>query len=253
MSDDRVKSIVLLSGGLDSLVSFTCACEETDVCLALTFDYGQKAARKEIEAAHECCRMKGISHRVLYLDWLAEMTKTALVNRSEDIPEVNETDLDTTANGPTETTKKVWVPNRNGLFINIGATFAESLEVSLIVTGFNREEGDTFPDNSPQFVEAMNQSLGLSTLEQVHVISYTQHLTKAEIVRLGIEKKAPLEKIYSCYLGEDRMCGQCESCQRVKRAFKSTGNWELIRDRFTSEVLPQTDKPGGKDTGADGY
>jgi 7-cyano-7-deazaguanine synthase len=235
MSDNREKSIVLLSGGLDSVVSSACACEESDLCLALTFDYGQRAARKEIEAAHECCRLLGVCHRVIPLDWLAEVTKTALVDTSQKIPQLDMEDLETSGGKVLETTRQVWVPNRNGLFINIAAAFAESLKASLIVTGLNREEGDAFPDNSPQFVETMNTALELSTLESVRVVSHTQHLTKAEIVQLGIKKNAPLHTIYSCYLGEELMCGTCESCVRVKRAFHSTGNWELIRDKFSGE------------------
>ena len=232
MSDNREKSIVLLSGGLDSVVSFTCACQESEVCLVLTFDYGQRAARKEVEAAHECCRLLGVPHRVIFLDWLSEITNSALVDSSKKLPQVNAENLTRASGQLTETMKQVWVPNRNGLFIHIAAAFAESLNVSSIVTGFNREEGHTFPDNSPQFIEAVNQSLELSTLNSVRVMSYTRHLIKAEIVCLGIERNAPLEKIYSCYLGEDLMCGRCESCVRVMRAFTSTGNWEMVGDKF---------------------
>ena len=233
MSDNREKSVVLLSGGLDSVVSLACAVEESSVCFALTFDYGQKSARKEIQAAQDCCRSLAVSHRIIRLDWLEEITKTALVKAGVEIPLVSENDLEDTGGTLRESMKHVWVPNRNGLFINIAAGFAESLEASLIVTGFNGEEAATFPDNSPQFVEAVNRSLRLSTLGSVRVVSYTQHLTKSEIVRLGLGKKAPVRLIYSCYLGEELMCGRCESCVRVKRAFRSTGNWELIRDKFS--------------------
>ena len=233
MSDNRQKSLILLSGGLDSVVSCACACEESDVLSALTFDYGQRAVRKEIEAAHECCRVLGVSHRVIPLEWLQDITTTALVDTSQKIPRMRMEDLDRATDETGQHTKTVWVPNRNGLFINIAAAFAESLSASLVVTGFNREEGDTFPDNSLQFVRAVNRSLQLSTLESVQVISFTQHLTKSEIVRLGLKRGAPLRSIYSCYLGENLMCGQCESCVRVKRAFSSTGHWDLIRDRFS--------------------
>ena len=214
------------------MVSLTCAADNSEVSVALTFDYGQRSARKEIEAARECCRCVGAPHRVVPLDWLAEITKTALVNRSVQIPHVEERDLREAAAGPTEATSQVWVPNRNGLFINIAAAFAESSAASLIVTGFNREEGNSFPDNSPHFVEAANRALETSTLRRIRVISYTQDLTKAEIVRLGIEVGAPLHSLYSCYVGDERMCGRCESCVRLRRAFTSTGHWEMIRDKF---------------------
>jgi 7-cyano-7-deazaguanine synthase len=232
MSDNRNRCIVLLSGGLDSVVSLTCACGQSKVCLALTFDYHQRAVSREIEAAKECCRRLKIAHRVLRLDWLAEITKTALVDRAKDIPRVDEKDLEGNSQSSIEAMKAVWVPNRNGLFIQIAAAYAETLGAQMIITGFNLDEGRRFSDNSPAFVEAVNRSLALSTLETVRVVSYTQHLTKSEIVQLGMEMDAPLDVIYSCYAGEERMCGLCESCARLKRAFVSTGNWEIVRDRF---------------------
>jgi len=232
MSDNRNRSIILLSGGLDSVVSLTCAREETEVMLALTFDYGQRAAAREIEAGHTCCRHFGIPRRIIPLDWLAEITRTALVDVSTDIPRLREEDLSNADQKLTETMKAVWVPNRNGLFIHIAAAFAETIGAGNIVTGFNREEGRTFPDNSSDFVEAINRGLVFSTLEMVQVVSYTQHLEKPDIVRLGVDKDAPLDSIYSCYVGDSRMCGQCESCVRVKRAFRIAGQEQIVRDRF---------------------
>jgi len=232
MSDSQQTQIVLLSGGLDSVVSLACACQAGQVLFALTFDYGQRAAVREREASHACCRHFGISHRILPLDWLADITKTALVNRSAQIPLVRSEDLSTTDGKMTETMRAVWVPNRNGLFVHIAAAFAEAVGAGTIVTGFNLEESSSFPDNSSRFVEAINNTLTLSTLQGVRVASYTQHLEKADIVRLGMEKKAPLELIYSCYCGDKTMCGHCESCVRVKRAFLAAGQDQFVRDKF---------------------
>ncbi|MBU1614862.1 7-cyano-7-deazaguanine synthase, partial [bacterium] len=81
-----MKSILLLSGGLDSTVSLSRAVKETDVEIALTFDYGQRAANKEIEASGKICKEYGIRHRVVELPWLAEVTSTALVNKEVEIP-----------------------------------------------------------------------------------------------------------------------------------------------------------------------
>ena len=74
------KSIILLSGGLDSLVSLAIAKEEFNIQLALTFDYGQKALEKEIEASKKICDYYGIEHRIVKLDWLKDITNTALVS-----------------------------------------------------------------------------------------------------------------------------------------------------------------------------
>ena len=113
------KSVILLSGGLDSLVSLGFSKKHTNynVELALTFDYGQKTAESEIEASKKISDFYGVKHKVIKLDWLKEITKTALVADS-DVPASN---FETK-----QSAEKVWVPNRNGLFLNIAACFCDS-------------------------------------------------------------------------------------------------------------------------------
>jgi len=215
-----MRSIILLSGGLDSAVCLAKAVDETVPVLCLTFDYGQRAAQREISAAGSLALHYGVRHRVIELPFLAEITKTSLVNREEDVPRLNREQLDDREGTTLATAAKVWVPNRNGLFINLAASFAESLDCQVIVTGFNREEAGTFPDNSPEFVKAVNSSLSYSTRQGVKVLSYTQDLDKFEIVRLGQQLGMPFDLIWSCYHGNHEMCGTCESCQRLARALE---------------------------------
>lgn len=213
-----LKSIVLLSGGLDSTVSLAQAKRESKVELCLTMDYGQRAAPREIKAAKEICIYYNIAHQVIELPFLKQITHTALVNRKAKIPEPareNLDELDVTR----VTAAAVWVPNRNGLFINIAACFAESLGCTLIVAGFNREEATIFPDNSEDFVYAINHALSfIPTPRKVRVVSYTQRLDKVEIVYLGQRLEIPWNLLWSCYYGGESSCGQCESCIRFQRA-----------------------------------
>jgi 7-cyano-7-deazaguanine synthase len=225
-----MRSIVLLSGGLDSTVSFRWAYLETELALALTFDYGQRAARREIESAARMCRAHDVEHRAIKLEWLAEITHTALVRKGEELPELLPSQLDD-LEAAGRTAKAVWVPNRNGVFINIAASFAESIGCDLVVVGFNAEEMRTFPDNSPQFVEAINRSLGFSTLSGVKVVSPTQDLTKVEIVRMGRRIGAPLEMVWSCYESGGEHCWRCESCLRLRRALTRADSWEWFLER----------------------
>ncbi|MBE0466956.1 MAG: 7-cyano-7-deazaguanine synthase, partial [Candidatus Desulforudis sp.] len=120
-----------------------------------------------------------------------------------------------------DSARRVWVPNRNGLLINVAACFAEALGCSRIVVGFNREEARTFPDNSRHFVDAVNHSLTYSTLTEVRVVCYTQFLDKAEIVSLGRRLGVPWSLVWSCYRDGEQACGKCESCRRLERAGKS--------------------------------
>jgi 7-cyano-7-deazaguanine synthase len=213
-----LKSIVLLSGGLDSAVNFRCALNETTVALALTFDYGQRSAPREIERAGMMCRLHDVPHRTVSLDWLADITQTALVNEEEALPSPG--DLDDPVAGR-KTAEAVWVPNRNGVFINIAAAFAESAGASMIVVGFNAEEARTFPDNSPKFLSAANRFLSLSTLSRPKVVCYTTDLDKKGIVDLGRTIDAPLGYVWPCYRGGEDLCGHCESCLRFFRALEA--------------------------------
>ena len=112
----------------------------------------------------------------------------------------------------------VWVPNRNGVFINIGAAFAESYHCEYVVTGFNREEAGEFPDNSAEYVSRASDALALSTRDGVTVASFTLDLSKVEIIRLGVDLRAPLSIVWSCHLGGEHMCGRCLSCRKLAAA-----------------------------------
>jgi 7-cyano-7-deazaguanine synthase len=204
-----MKGVAILSGGLDSTVSLAAAVREMDVTLALTFDYGQRAARREREASARIARRYGIPHRVVRIPWLAPLTRTALVNRRARLPREGMS---------ARSARAVWVPNRNGVFIEIAAAHAESRGARRLVTGFNREEAATFPDNSPGYVRAVNRALSFSTANGVRVVSFTAGLDKRGIARLGRRLGAPLDLIWPCYEGGRRWCGTCESCRRCLRA-----------------------------------
>ena len=205
------KSLILLSGGLDSLVSLGLKREELNIELALTFDYGQKSALKEIQASKKICEYYDISHKVIQLPWLKDITQTSLVCKKS-VPEGEE------LNNPIDSAKSVWVPNRNGLFLNIAASFADSYNYSNIIIGANYEEAQTFSDNTEEFVAAVNEEFKFSTLIKPKVIAPLIKNDKNDIVMLALENKIPLELVQSCYNSDVGHCGRCESCTRLKNA-----------------------------------
>ncbi len=211
-------AVVLLSGGLDSTVAFKAALDAGGVALALTFDYGQRAAAREIERARAIAARFDVAHRAIELAWLAEITRTALVARDRPLPRpAGAADLDDPERARASAAA-VWVPNRNGVFVNIAAAFAEALGADRVVVGFNREEGATFPDNTEDYARAATAALGWSTLSKVRVDAPTAALDKVEIVRLGRRIGAPLDLVWPCYEGGAEPCGTCESCRRFERA-----------------------------------
>lgn len=227
----RKSSVVLLSAGLDSTVNLYAAMHETDVKMTLTFDYGQKAATKEIERSQAIAKLLDIPHTVIQLPWLKNLGTSALTRDTLAIP-AGLSALDN-PNVSVQTAKAVWVPNRNGVFLNIAASFAESLHAQLVVPGFNREEAATFPDNSLDFIRSARKAFSYSTANHVDVQCYTIAMGKPEIVELGKKMKVPFESIWPCYQARDRWCGECESCERSKRAFKAANlNFSYLYERY---------------------
>jgi len=218
----KLKSIVLLSGGLDSTVNLYHALKKTDVVLALTFDYGQRAAHKEILTAKRLCEKNSVRHTVLRLPWIKNLGQSGLTNSKLAIPKGKSVQIANKKQSES-TAKSVWVPNRNGIFLNVAAGFAESLGANYVVPGFNLEEASTFPDNSQGFLKALDQSFYFSTANHVRAICYTTHLNKTQIVKMGLKLKVPLHQIWPCYFAGKKWCGQCESCLRSERALAKNG------------------------------
>jgi 7-cyano-7-deazaguanine synthase len=222
------KSIILLSGGLDSVISLADAKESHNIQLALTFDYGQKSAAKEIWAAKNIADFYDIKHEIIKLDWLENITQTSLVNKNISTPVLKSDQLDDYELA-SETAKSVWVPNRNGIFINIAAAFCDSYSFTNIIFGANKEEGATFPDNTQEFIDRMNLTLEFSTLQQPKLIAPLINIDKKDIIQRGIELKIPFELIWSCYSNLDSHCGKCESCQRLKRGLENASLKHIIK------------------------
>lgn len=215
------RGIILLSGGLDSLVSLGLSKEQYGISLALTFDYGQKSAEKEIKASKKICDYYKIEHKVIKLDWLKDITHTALVSKDELPQEISEISA-----------KNVWVPNRNGLFLNIAGAFADGEDFDYIIIGANKEEAGTFPDNTEEFINRVNAEFEFSTQKHPKVVAPLINCDKNGIVKQALEHNIPLQYIFSCYAESEKHCGKCESCQRLKNALKANNDKYYIKELF---------------------
>jgi 7-cyano-7-deazaguanine synthase len=216
--------VALLSGGLDSLVAAALAREEHELLLAVTCDYGQRAAGPEQAAAQAQAEWLGCAHRCVALPWLGELGGNALTDPGRELPAPEEEELDSPA--ALDSARAVWVPNRNGLLVNVAAAYAESLGAEAVVCGFNAEEAATFPDNTPEFMQAAESLWRFSTAGGLRLISPTAAMDKAAIAREGQRLGAPLRLVWSCYRGGARQCWNCESCRRLRRALERAGAWE---------------------------
>ena len=219
------RAVILMSGGLDSLVALGYSRNQTDynVELALTFDYGQKSASAEIEASRKICEFYNVEHKVIKLDWLKEITKTSLVNEIE-IPD-NQFETKKSA-------EMVWVPNRNAVFLNIAASFCDSFGYNYILYGANKDESKTFPDNTEEFRSQISKTFESSTLVKPKVVAPLINYTKSDIVRIAVEGSMPLDLVMSCYNSIDKHCGKCESCYHLKKALIANNREDIIEKLF---------------------
>ncbi len=222
-------AVVLLSGGLDSSYNLLKACAKFTVRMALTFDYGQKAATRELERSERMARHFKVDHEIVKLPWFSTFTRTSLLS-DEAIPSGKDIEIDSLERS-LETAKSVWVPNRNGIFLNIAAGFAEGLEADVVIPGFNLEEAQTFPDNSAAFLKVLDQSWSYSTEGRVRTHCFSTTLTKTQIVADALVSALPFSMLWPCYLDGEEWCGQCESCLRFKRAVQANGlSFEDLRE-----------------------
>jgi len=226
-NDSAAGAIVLLSGGLDSTVSLAMTARSGATGTALFFDYGQRAASREEQAARGIAAAYDFGFERVELPWLAEHGASALIAGGGE-PPVWSADL---LEDPSP--RAVWVENRNGIFVSIAAFYAAEAGWRSVVVGFNREEARAFPDNSEEYLRRMNAVLELGVRSRVRLESPTLSMTKAEIVRAGIELDIPWRLLWSCYLGGAAMCARCESCLRLARAAEGTP--ALAKIRFGKE------------------
>ena len=214
------KAISVLSGGLDCTVATSMFAKDYEI-LAITFNYGQKAFKRELQASKEICEKMNWTHEVIDLPWLSKISNSTL-NTDDDVPELKDEDLDDFEKS-SESASSVWVPARNTVFTSIALSYAESMGASAIIVGWNGEEGATFPDNSKGYLEKFNQLIGEGSPDEIKIEAPLIDLNKEEIVEMGIKYDAPMELSYSCYKGRKKQCGVCESCMRRKRAFENLG------------------------------
>ena len=214
------KSVALLSGGLDSTVALASAIKAGDDVTALSFRYGQRH-QKELESAHMVVEYYGIKHLIVELD-LSSFKSSALTSKKVAIPERK----DVTEIG--DDIPVTYVPARNIIFLSVGAGLAETIGADRIFIGANALDYSGYPDCRQEFFQAFENVLAVGTKrgvegKPVRVVTPILRLTKAEIIKLGIELDAPLELTWSCYKGGAKACGRCDSCLLRLKGFREAG------------------------------
>lgn len=215
-----MKALVLFSGGLDSTTCLALAVDKygAENVIALSIYYGQKHD-KEIRAAQKLADYYGVEWKTLDLTKIFADSNCSLLAQSDmDIPQTAYADqLAETGGKPVST----YVPFRNGLFLSSAASIALSNDCGVIYYGAHSDDaaGNAYPDCSAEFNDAMNRAIYLGSGDQLHIEAPFVELTKADVVKLGLELKVPYELTWSCYEGHDKPCGVCGTCRDRLAAF----------------------------------
>jgi 7-cyano-7-deazaguanine synthase len=202
------RSVVLLSGGMDSATVLAIAREAGADCFALSFDYGQKH-RAELDAARVIAEKLGAKeHRVINID-IGQLGGSALTDQSIAVPDAGGKGIPVT-----------YVPARNTVFLSFALAWAEVLEADCIYTGVNAVDYSGYPDCRPEYITAFQRMANLATKraiegDSVQILSPLLDLTKGEIVQLGNRLGVDFSLTVSCYSADasGAACGHCDACR----------------------------------------
>lgn len=215
------KAVILLSGGLDSATTLGIALKEDYIVYALSFAYGQRHDR-ELDSAKKLVDHYNVqNHEIIDLD-LRKICVSALTDEKQPIPE-KRSSSELASNIPI-----TYVPARNLIMLSMAVAFAESIEADSVFIGVNVIDYSGYPDCRPEFIKAFEHTAALATKTGVegNVIKIKTPLitmSKSEIIKLAKKLNIPFHLTWSCYKGEHKACGVCDSCQLRLNGFSDAG------------------------------
>jgi 7-cyano-7-deazaguanine synthase len=230
--NNLIETVVTLSGGMDSTVCAALAVRDKGAAqvAALHVSYGQRTEAREQSAFTEICDRLGIRRRLMVRNQaLSQIGGSALTDSSLAVPTAGK-EIGSGSQVPI-----TYVPFRNAHFLSVAVSWAEAIGASDIYIGAVEQDSSGYPDCRPEYYEAFNRLIQAGTKEgKIRIVTPLIALKKVEIVKLGVELKAPFELTWSCYSREDSACGVCESCALRLRAFDAAG---------TSDPIPYVASP----------
>lgn len=212
------KAIILLSGGLDSITVLASAKHKGYQCYALSFEYGQRH-NAELKAAEKIAEhYQVVDHKIVKID-LGAIGGSALTDRNIDVPRT-----------PQEGIPVTYVPARNTIFLSFALGWAEVLKARDIFIGVNAVDYSGYPDCRPEFINSFEKLANLATKAGVEGRKFNIHtpliaLSKAEIIKLGLENDVDYAMTVSCYSADrdGKACGVCDACRIRANGFKEAG------------------------------
>lgn len=209
-----MKTVVLLSGGMDSVTAFYEVKREHEVVAALSFDYGSKHNACEIPFAKLHAGRAGIPHRVIDLGFMNECFQSDLLKSGGEIPDGHYAE---------ENMKRTVVPFRNGIMLAIACGFAESAEAEALAIAAHSGDHAIYPDCREPFMQGMAAAMEAGTYARIRLMRPFIAMDKTAIARRGVELGIDFAETWSCYKGGDIHCGTCGTCVERREAFLLAG------------------------------
>ena len=212
------KVIVLLSGGMDSLVCAGLACKDYRDVYALHLNYGQKTSARERISFDEICEHYKIpleKRKIIDMTFLKQIGGSSLTDEAIDVK---------TYKGDSSDIPDSYVPFRNSIILSLAVSWAEAVGAEKLFIGANFEDSPGYPDCRPSYYEAFNKVIKEGTKAgNIEILTPVIRMKKRDIVLLGKNLQVPFQLSWSCYKSSAKACGQCDSCALRLRGFKEAG------------------------------
>lgn len=209
-----MKTLVLLSGGVDSVTALHWAQREHEVVASLAFHYGSNHAERELSCARYQSELLGVPYHEVDIRSISQHLTSALLSGAQTIP---------TADYDEDNMRQTVVPFRNGIFLSVAAGIAESCGAEAVTIAAHAGDHSLYPDCREEYMKAMGEAIALGTYAGVQILRPFIRMSKGEIVALGSRLGVNFMHTYSCYCGGEKHCGSCGTCRERREAFAFAG------------------------------
>lgn len=215
-----MKTLLILSGGMDSTTLLYDLLKQGDEVTCLSFNYGQRH-KKELKKAKLTTKKLGVKHHIVNISKIYKvvMSQNSLTGNIE-VPEGHYAE---------ETMKQTVVPYRNGILLMIAAGVAATLKYDRVAYGAHAGDHAIYPDCTPEFVEGMKHVLKIGDYQHLDLYSPYQTMDKGDIAIKGKELNVDYKKTWTCYKGKKLACGKCGACRERLEAFEKAGIKDVIK------------------------
>lgn len=206
-----MKTVLLLSGGMDSTTLLYFLQDIGHEVHCLSFDYNQRH-KKELEAAQEITRITQTPYKIVDITSINELiNNSSLTNPDQEVPHGHYED---------ESMKQTVVPNRNMILLSLAIAHAVNINASNVAYAAHAGDHEIYPDCRPIFFSRMEDVAKIANYQPIHIMAPFLHLTKKEIAQIGKKLGVPFELTWTCYEGKETPCGKCGSCTERQEALE---------------------------------